>query len=89
MKRAHQRLEANGEAFYFLFDKNQTNELHISVRHGTVPREAIDTFFEGETAWNEQRKRFETMTATRGIYWARVPEDQGVLIISCFRTGEE
>ena len=89
MRRANHRLEANGEVFYFLYDRDQPDELHIAVRHRTEPLEAIETFFDGETSWNEQRKRFETMTATHGIYWVRVPEDQGVLIISCFRTGDE
>ncbi len=74
--------------FSFLYDRNQPDTLHITVRHGTDPLEAIGTFFEGETTWNEERKRFETMTATHGIYWARVPEDEGVLVISCFRPGD-
>ena len=89
MRRAHQRFEARGEVFYFLFDSNQPDQLHITVRHGATPVEAIQTLFEGITVWNEQRKRFETVAALRGIYWVRVPEDQGVLIISCFRTGED
>ena len=56
--------------FYFLYDRTRPDELHITVRHGTYPLEAIETFFEGETTWNEDRKRFETLTVTHGLLGA-------------------
>ena len=62
--------------------------LHIALRHGTTPRVAIRTFFDGQTAtWNEARDRFETFTATHGVYWTRHPRDQSVIVITCFVRG--
>ena len=64
--------------------------LHITLRHGTVPEDAIRTFFEGETRpWDEARSRFESVAETYGIYWTRHPHDQSVSVISCFKREEE
>ena len=35
--------------------------LHIYARHVPTPEDAIDTFFRGETVWNAERHRFETL----------------------------
>jgi hypothetical protein len=82
-------IEAGGERFRFYYDLEHLEVLHIMLRHGTVPEEAIRTFFEGGTRWDEARARFETLTDRHGIYWTRHPHDQSVIIISCFQREEE
>ena len=83
-------IEAGGERFRFYYDLEQPEVLHITLHHGTTPREAIRTFFEGETsAWDETHGRFETVTGTHGIYWTRHPHDQSVLMITSFKRGDE
>jgi len=48
------------------------------------------TFFEGSTSpWDEAHHRYETVTETHGIYWTRHGHDQSVIIISCFKRGDE
>lgn len=83
-------IEAGGERFRFYYDLDVPEALHVTVRHGTTPEEAIRAFFEGEEGpWNEARQRFETATETHGIYWTRHPHDGSVIVISCFeREGE-
>jgi hypothetical protein len=67
-------IEAGGERFRFYYDLEHVDVLHITLRHGTVPMDAIQTFFDGETRpWDEARSRFETVTETRGLYWTRHP----------------
>ena len=83
-------IEAGGERFRFYYDLEHPEVLHITLRHGTVPEDAIRTFFEGETRpWDEDRSRFETVTETHGIYWTRHPHDQSCIVISCFPREEE
>jgi hypothetical protein len=83
-------IEAGEERFRFYYDREVTEVLHITLRHGTTPSDAIGTFFEaGVHQWDEAHARFETVTATRGLYWARHPHDQSVIVISCFRRGDE
>ena len=83
-------VEANGERIRFYYDVEHPENLHISLRHGTTPADAIRTFFEGESRpWSESHSRFETLTDTHGIYWTRHAFDRSVIIISCFRRGDE
>jgi hypothetical protein len=83
-------VEANGERFRFYYDAGHPEVLHITLRHGTTVEDAIRTFFEGETgAWDEERLRFETLTESHGIYWTRHALDRSVIIISCFKRGDE
>lgn len=83
-------IEDGGERFRFYYDLDVPEVLHVTVRHGTTPEEAIRTFFEGEERpWDEARQRFETATDTHGLYWTRHPHDGSVIVISCFeREGE-
>ncbi len=78
----------SGLRFDFKCEPAQPSLLHIFVRHGTSPQEAVDTFFEGETTWEEEHKRFETFTGTHGLYWAWREQGAVVLVISCFRRDE-
>ena len=83
-------IQAMGERFRFYYDLEHPQVLHITMRHGTTPEDAIRTFFEGETgAWDKKYSRFETLAATYGIYWTRHAHDQSVIIISCFKRGDE
>ena len=78
-------MESRGERFRFYYDLEAPEVLHITLRHGTTPTDAIRVFYDGVTqAWDELYQRFVTTTRTHGIYWTRHPHDQSVLIISCF-----
>ena len=67
-------IEAGGERFRFYYDLEVPEMLHILLRHGTTPEDAIRTFFEGgQGPWNEARQRFESMSATHGLYWRATP----------------
>ena len=80
--------QESGLRFDFRYEPTRPFLLHILVRHGVGPQEAIDTFFEGKTTWDEEHKRFETFSNTHGLYWAWRVQDAVVLVISCFRRDE-
>ena len=62
-------IEARGETFRFYYDRQVPEALHITLRHGTTPEDAIRVFFGGETRpWDEAHERFETVTRTHGLY---------------------
>jgi hypothetical protein len=83
-------VEAQGERFRFYYDRLHPEILHITLQHGTTPADAIRTFFRGEVApWDEEHLRFETLTESHGVYWTRHPHDQSVIIISCFKRGDD
>jgi hypothetical protein len=82
-------IESGGERFRFYYDTVVTETLHITRRHGTTVEEAVTVFFDGQTSWNDELRRFETFTETFGLYWARHPTDQSVIVISCFPLGDE
>jgi len=83
-------VEANGERFRFYYDAEHSQILHITLRHDTTPEDAVRTFFEGSIGpWNDANDRYETVTETHGIYWTRHAHDQSVIIISCFKRGDE
>lgn len=84
-KRRFDKYIAKGIEFYFKYDDVASDLLHIYARHLTTPTETIETYFYGETSWNERYKRFETFSGTHGIYWLWLQENSRVLIISCFR----
>lgn len=82
-------IEAGGERFRFYYDLEVPELLHITLRHGTTPEEAIRAYFEGETgSWDEARARFATLTDTHALYWTRHARDQSVIVISCFEREE-
>jgi hypothetical protein len=83
-------MTVNGERFFFLYDEDSSEQLHITTSHGTGPLDAVQTFFDGETVFNEQRRRYETSTDNMRVYWVRLEEfyANAVLIISCHPTGE-
>jgi hypothetical protein len=75
-----------GETFRFYFDGEVL--LHIQARHGTTPRDAIRTFFDGaRSEWDEVHRRYESTTDSHGMYWTRHAHDGSILVISCWRRG--
>ena len=88
--RPHLEMTVNGERFFFLYDEDTPEQLHITSSHGMGPFDAVQTFFDGETVFNDQRKRYETSTTTMCVYWVRLEEfyANAVLIISCHAKGE-
>lgn len=74
-----------GHAFFFKFDDEAPDLLHVYVRHLTEPNHAITTFFKGNSVWNKKYERFETATEEFMVYWLWLDEKaKKVLIISCF-----
>ena len=62
-------IESNHERFRFYYDAEHPEILHMTLRHGTTPEDAIRAFFEGVTeTWDKDHLRFETLTDTHGIY---------------------
>jgi hypothetical protein len=83
-------VDADGERFRFYYDLKYPQVLHITRQHGTIPEDAIRAFFEGTTeAWDEAHSRFATRTETHELYWTRHAYDQSVIVISCFKRGDE
>jgi hypothetical protein len=83
-------IEARGERFRFYYDRQNPAILHITLRHGTTPEDAVRTFFGGEAQpWDESHDRFMTLSPSHGIYWTRHAHDQSVIILSCFKRGDE
>jgi hypothetical protein len=82
--RPHEEYEANGQRFFFLYDRDQPDILHVVLR-GATPEDAMRAYFQAEPTWNEVRRRFETVGNTHGVYWVQPAQYPGVvLIISCF-----
>jgi len=83
-------IEARGERFRFYYEGGNADLLHITFQHGASPDDAIQAFFSGGPGtWNEERSRFELLTESHGVYWTRYAADQSVIIITCFRRGDE
>jgi len=82
--RPHEEYEANGQRFFFLYDRGQHGILHVVLR-GVTPEDAMRAYFQAEPTWNEQRQRFETMGHTYGVFWVKPSQyPDVVLVISCF-----
>jgi hypothetical protein len=79
--------DESGLVFVFAYDATDPEILHIFARHTTSPEEAIDAFFEGpdDTSWNDTHARYETYTATHGLFWHWIRQGEVVMIITCFR----
>ncbi len=77
-------MDVGDERFRFYFDGASDEILHITRRHGITPEQAIRVFLDGDTTWDEAHTRFETVTATHTLYWARHASDGSVVVITCF-----
>jgi hypothetical protein len=78
------RDSSSGLVFVFKVDEDAPDMLHIYARHVTTPQDAIETFFDGTTIWNPERRRFETCTDTHCLYWFWLQQDSVVMVVSCF-----
>ena len=84
MRKRYYHEEVGGIRFVFAYDSEAPELLHIYARHLMEPGDAIDTFFDGDQAWNKEHKRFETSTAELTVFWLWLEEDVAVMVISCF-----
>ncbi len=82
----YRRVREQGIVFYFKYDDQHPEFLHIYVRHLTDVDDALDTFFDSNRhdEWNEERRRWESQSATHMLYWSWLEEGKKVLIITCF-----
>ncbi|MHB1417552.1 MAG: hypothetical protein ACYC1C_20075 [Chloroflexota bacterium] len=82
----YKRVREQGIVFYFKYDDQHPEMLHIFVRHLTDVDDALDVFFDPNRrdSWNKQRQRWETESATHALYWTWLEENEKVLVISCF-----
>ena len=85
MGRKYKTVEEQGLRFVFAYDDDAPDLLHIYVRYLTVVDDPLDTFFNGQTHWNEGHKRFETYTDACGLFWFWLERDKAVMVISCFK----
>lgn len=85
MGRKYKNVEEQGLRFVFAFDDDAPELLHIYVRHLTSIDDALDTFFNGQAQWNEERQRFESYTDTHGLLWFWIEPEKVVMVISCFK----
>jgi hypothetical protein len=58
------RIDAGEYAFYFAYDLDSLDRLHVEVRSGIDVQTVIDTFFQGLHSWNAVNERFECHTQT-------------------------
>ena len=84
------RCRMRGYTFYFKGDPQDPALLHIFARHLKKPQDAIRLFFSGETVWNSDRERFETMTDKECLFWFWISQvEKRVMAVSCFDLKEE
>jgi hypothetical protein len=85
----YKQVEEQGIRFVFKYDDDAPELLHIFARHLTTIDDALDVFFDGEEeVWNEERNRFETFSATHGLFWFWIEENRVVMVVTCFRRTE-
>lgn len=80
-------VNARGIDFHLFFRKGSNTVLHIADRHQTTAEEAIEAYFEGTSAYDEDHNRFETTTDRRAVLWNWIDPDKSVYIITCVRRG--
>ena len=77
-------------SFFFKYEPSSPELLHIYVRHLTTVGQALWTWFNGKTIFNEINNRFETVSETHCLYWNYLKEDKNkILIITCFNRGKK
>jgi hypothetical protein len=83
--------QVSGLIFRFLFDLNDPSQLHIALRWGVSPEEAIECFRTGieRTLWLEQKRCFETISDSHVVVWLWMDEPHSqVLVITCVPRAE-
>jgi hypothetical protein len=86
-KRNYEVISYEGIDFYFKYEADHPDIIHIYARGLFSPADAIEVWFEGcEEIENAEYNRTETYTATHDIYWYWLDQKQTkVFIISCFK----
>ena len=84
MGRRYKHINAQGIRFVFAYDEGAPSALHIYVQDHTTIDDAVETFFDGSTAKNDQYDRYESFTDTHGLYWFWIEYEKVVMVISCF-----
>ncbi|MDO8670038.1 MAG: hypothetical protein Q7O66_01230 [Dehalococcoidia bacterium] len=80
-----QKDQTSGISFVFKRDSADPKLLYIYVRHLTDPEDAIQTFFAAESVRKEQHRRFESYSATHGLFWFRLEPLKAAMVTSCFK----
>jgi hypothetical protein len=82
----YRRVRERGIVFYFKYDDQHPEFLHIYVRHLTGIDDALDVFFDPnrQDAWNEGHQRWESGSTSHMLYWIWLEERKKVLVITCF-----
>lgn len=77
---------AQGIAFYFRYDDQHHELLHIYVRHLTDIDDVLDVFFDPDRKdeWNEERRRWESYSRSHTLCWTWLEDGKKVLVITCF-----
>lgn len=83
----YRRVREQGIVFYFKYDDQHPELLHIYVRHLTDIDDALDVFFDPDRndEWNEERQRWESQSSCHMLYWTWLEEGKKVLVITCFK----
>ena len=78
-------IKREGITFFFKYEPDAPDLLHIYVRHLTTISQALYVWFNGVTVRNEKYNRFETSTDECCLYWDWKNQDKKeVMIITCF-----
>ena len=86
----YERVKCNEFIFVFKYDDYKPDMLHIYSRHMTTPDDVINLYFNYDSVWDEERKRFALFSETHGLYWFWRDEPKKVImVISCFKRQPE
>lgn len=78
--------KVRGVTFFFKYEEDAPDLLHIWVRHLTTIEESIEVFFESESKYNKKHNRYEALNQTHKIYWNYIGDIKNkVIIITCFK----
>jgi len=78
-------IESDGVEFHFFYSKGSETVLHITDRHGTSPEQAITTYFEGLTQFDQEHDRFETVGGECALLWNWIERGKSLFVITCVR----
>lgn len=90
MKPQYEVVKVKDTTFFFTYDPDAPDLLHIYARHLTTIKDAVRLYFVEDPTWNKKRKRFENYSDSHGLYWNWISkEEKKVIVISCFRNPED
>ncbi len=82
----YRRVRDQGITFYFKYDDQHPELLHIYVRHLTNIDDALDVFFDPQRHddWDEEHQRWESRTTSHALYRFWLEEGKKIVVITCF-----